>query len=208
VGLARTIDFSYLSFMKAAIFLVTLIFLHAVSRADVVECDNGDRYHGKVLSMDEKKVTLQNEITGTLQIPRARIVTLSFREKSALTAPAKTVNTNSAAVRPGAITFDQNALQKVQNQMLAGATPEANQMFNEMVQGLMNGQMDVADIRNKAQSTLQELRSLQKELGDDETAELLNTYGAILESFLKQTPARPNPVATKPVVPSTQLEED
>ena len=173
--------------------------------ADVIECDNGDRYHGKVLSMDDKKVTLQNEITGTLQIPRARIVTLSFREKTTVPA-ARIIATNAPAVRPGAIQLDRSAIQKVQNELLAGATPEANQMFNEMVQGLMSGQMDVADIRSKAQTTLQELRSLQNEVGDEETAALLNSYGAILESFLKQAPARANTAPVKPIVPPAETE--
>ena len=60
--------------------------------------------------------------------------------------------------------------------------------------------MNMADLRNKAQTTLQELKSLQKELGDDETAQLLNSYGAILESFLKQAPVQTNalPRATAP----------
>jgi hypothetical protein len=188
--------------------MAALAFPTTFLRADLIECDNGDRYHGKVLSMDDKKVTLQNEVTGTLQIPRARIVTLSFREKTAAPAPARIVVTNSPALRPGAIQLDQNAIQKVQDELLAGATPEANQMFNEMIQGLRSGQMDMADIRNKAQTTLQELRSLQKELGDDETAELLNSYGAILENFLKQAPARPNPAPAKPVVPSARAVEE
>ena len=156
--------------------------------------------------MDDKKVTLQNEVTGTLQIPRARIVTLSFREKTAMPVPVRGVATNGTAIRPGAIQLDQNAIQKVQNELLAGATPEANQMFNEMIQGLRSGQLDMADIRNKAQSTLQELRSLQKELGDDETADLLNSYGAILEGFLKQGPARPNTAPAKTIVVPTETE--
>jgi hypothetical protein len=192
--------------MRAFLFAAGLVLTTTFLRADVIECDNGDRYHGKVLSMDDKKVTLQNEVTGTLQIPRARIVTLSFREKTAAPALAKIVATNTPALRPGAIQLDQGAVQKVQNELLAGATPEANQMFNEMVQGLMSGQMDMADIRNKAQTTLQELRSLQKELGNDETAELLNSYGAILESFIKQAPVRPNTAPVKPIAPPTDTE--
>jgi hypothetical protein len=72
----------------------------------------------------------------------------------------------------------------------------------------MSGQMDVTDIRRKAQSTLQELRSLQKELGDDETAALLNSYGAVLESFLKQAPARPSAAPAKPTAVPVQIDEE
>ena len=195
--------------MKAVIILAGLIFFIPLVTADVVECDNGDRYHGKVLSMDEKQVTLKNEITGTLKIPRQRIVSLSFRDK-ALTQPTvspRAAITNSPVVRPGAVQFDSAAVQKVQNEMLAGATPEAQQMFNEMVQGLANGKLNMTDIQRQAQSTLQELRSMQSELGNDETTELLKSYAAILESFVRQAPAqsttRPNPVP-KVVVPADE----
>lgn len=195
--------------MKAVLILAVLIFFIPLVTADVVECDNGDRYHGKVLSMDEKQVTLQNEIAGTLKIPRQRIVSLSFRDK-AVAQPAavpRVPATNSAVARPGAVQFDAAAVQKVQNEMLAGATPEAQQMFNEMVQGMASGKLNVADIQRQAQNTLKELRSMQSELGNDETTELLNSYAAILESFVRQVPAqsatRPN-TAPKVVVPTEE----
>jgi len=194
--------------MKAAFILAGLLVFIPFVQADVIECDNGDRYHGKVLSMDDKKVVLKNEITGTLNIPRARIVALSFRD------PATTPATTPAAARtvgpavtvppsPARQLESSSAIQQVQNDYLSGASPEANRMYNEMVQSLMSGQMNMADLRNKAQTTLQELKSLQKELGDDETAQLLNSYGAILESFLKQAPAQTNalPRAVSPIAP-------
>ena len=173
--------------MKAGFILAGLLFFIPLVRSDVIECDNGDRYHGKVLSMDEKKVVLKNEITGTLNIPRARIVSLSFRDQATTPTTAK-ASTATAPVSPAKQLESATAIQQVQNDYLSSATPEANRMYNEMVQSLMSGQLNMADLRNKAQTTLQELKSLQKELGDDETAQLLNSYGAILESFLKQAP--------------------
>ena len=184
--------------MRAGIIVAGLLLIVFPLGADVVECDNGDRYHGKVLSMDDEKVVLKNDITGTLNIPRARIVSLSFRDQ-ATTRPASAGAANPAAVGPAAKKLEAaSAIQQVQNEYLATATPQANQMYNEMVQALMSGQMNMADLRNKAQTTLQELRSLQKELGDDETAQLLNSYGAILESFLRQAPALTNGVQARP----------
>jgi hypothetical protein len=195
--------------MRAVYIVAGLIFFVSFIQADIVECDNGDRYHGKVLSMDEKQVTLQNEIAGTLKIPRQRIISLSFREKAVVPANIPRVGgTNSAAVRPGAVQFDAAAVQKIQNEMLAGANPEANQMFNEMVQGLASGKLNVADIQRQAQSTLKELRSMQGEFGNDETAELLNSYGAILESFLRAAPqqvqARTNTVLPNVRTPAAE----
>jgi hypothetical protein len=185
--------------MKAGFMLAGLLLIIPALRADVVECDNGDRYHGKVLSMDDKKVVLKNEITGTLNIPRARIVSLSFRDQATTPAAAKPA-VSTAAPSPAKQLESASAIQQVQNDYLAGATPEANRMYNEMVQALMSGQLNMADLRNKAQTTLQELKSLQTELGDDEIAQLLNSYGAILESFLKQAPVQTNAVP-RPTAP-------
>lgn len=168
--------------MNALRLLAGLVFSLQLITADLIECDNGDRYNGKVLAMDEKQVTLQSDITGKIVIPRSRITSISFRDQSSTAGVRPATN----SFRPGAIAFNTNAIQKIQNEYLATATPEANQMFNEMVQGLMNGQLNMADLRGKAQETLAELRKLQAELGDDETAGLLDSYGAILESFLQQ----------------------
>lgn len=188
--------------MRAVLILAGLVFLVPFIKSDVIECDNGDRYHGRVVSMDEKQVTLTNEIAGTLKIPRQRIVSLSFRDKAApaVAAVPRFTGTNSAAGRPGAVQFDAAAVAKVQNELLSGASPEANQMFNEMVQGLASGNMNVADIQRQARSALQELRNMQGDAGNDETAELLNSYGAILESFLKAPPPQ-NTVRTNAVLP-------
>ena len=185
--------------MRALIFVSALLLLIQRGSADSIECDNGDRYNGKVISMDEKVVTLQNEIAGKISIPRQRIVSISFRD--AKTAPVvaqiapPVSSTNVLNPQARAVQFDPAAVQRIQNELLATATPETSQMFNEMIQGLMGGQMNIGDIRNKAQTTLQELRDLQKELGDDETAALLNSYGAILENFLQQSARTTNTVA-------------
>ena len=179
--------------MKAGFILAGLLLFIPFVQADVIECDNGDRYHGKVLSMDDKKVVLKNDITGTLNIPRARIVSLSFRDQATTPTAART-SPVIAPVSPAKQLESASAIQQVLNDYLSTATPEANRMYNEMVQSLMSGQMNMADLRNKAQTALQELKSLQKELGDDETAQLLNSYGAILESFLRQAPVQTNAV--------------
>jgi hypothetical protein len=194
--------------MRAVVILLVVAF--QVSRADVIECDNGDRYNGKVLSMDEKAVKLQNEITGTLTIPRARIVGISFRPGNAA-APgvaAGRARTNAPAVDPNRMKIDAAAVERVQNELLATATPEATQMFQEMVRGLQAGQLNLGDIRAQAETTLKELRAAQKELGDDELGGLLESYGAILENFIKQTPPAARTPGVKPALPKAPEEKD
>ena len=154
--------------------------------------------------MDEKVVKLQNAITGTLTIPRNRIVGISFRPAQAQ--PAARASTNGPAVDPNKVKIDAASIDRVQNEFLATATPEANQMFQEMIRGLQSGQLNLGDIRAQAETTLKELREAQKELGDDDLGGLLSSYGAILESFIKQTPPVTRAPAIKPALPQQKLQ--
>jgi hypothetical protein len=182
------------------ILLISCLFV----QADTVDCENGDRYNGKVLLVDEQNVKLQNEIAGTLLIPRSKVTTISFRAQKAPAASGGTpILTNLSALSPAASPeFDAAAVERVQREILGTANPEANQMFQEMVRGLMGGTLDVNDIRSKAKSALEDLKILQKELGDEDAAALLGSYGGILENFLKSTSpstnSAPIPKAQKP----------
>ena len=176
-----------------------------LARADVIECDNGDRYNGKVLSMDERQVKLQNEITGTLTIPRSRIVSINFRAaQQATRLPAASTNRAPSRLpgQKGTLPIDDASIEQVQRELLSTADPAANQMFQEMVRGLQTGQLNLGDIRVKAQETLKELRALQEGLGDEEAAGLLNSYAAILENFVGKTPPVTNPPAVRPAPPA------
>jgi hypothetical protein len=192
--------------MRGIISLTTFGFLAVFAAADVIECDNGDRYNGKVLSMDEKAVKLQNEIAGTLTIPRSRIASISFRP-----AQAAKISTNGPAIdATKRLKVDPALAERVQNELLATATPEANQMFQEMLSGLQTGQLNLGDIRSQAQTTLKELREAQKDLGDDDLAALLKSYEAILENFIKQAPAgvRQAPVQAPPKRQQNELKDE
>lgn len=169
------------------------------ARADIVECSNGDRYNGKVLLVDDQNVKLTNEITGTLIIPRAKVSSIHFGAgKSSPLAATVPGQTNTLALSPP-LKVDPKTVEQVQNQLLGDANPEATQMFQEMVRGLMSGKLDIGDVRNKAQSTLDQLKDLQKDLGDDDAAALLNSYAGILQSFINQAPSSTNRPAFKPV---------
>jgi hypothetical protein len=182
------------------IFLLLLASAILAVRSDVVECQNGDRYNGRVLTVDESTVKLTNEITGILNIPRGKVATISFGSakspKAALGAASTPIKTNIlSATQP--LQFDVNAVDQVQNQLLGDASPEATQMFQEMVRGLMSGKLDLGDVRNKAQTTLNELKDLQKDLGDDDAAALLSSYASILQNFVNQAPASTTPPPPK-----------
>lgn len=153
---------------------------------DVVECANGDRYTGKVLLVNETNVQVLNDIHGKLNIPRERVATISFQTAKG-TAAATVPAAPSLKSEEGTLKIDPAAIQQVQREVLGTANPEANQIFQEMVQGLASGKLNVGDVRVRAQETLNEVRQLQQELGDDDTAGLLSSYVSILETFVKNT---------------------
>jgi hypothetical protein len=90
----------------------------------------------------------------------------------------------SAALRQ--LGANSNLIQQVQSQVLSGASPEANDKFNEMVGGLMSGKLTVNDIRAQAKSAADQMRAAKKDLGED-AGFAIDGYLAILDKFLKET---------------------
>jgi hypothetical protein len=192
---------SIIQFMRATL----LVVLFGASRflfGDSIQCHNGDRYNGKVLLVNETEVRLLNDIHGTLTIPRSKVVSIAFQSGSVTNVP---VIPAVPAVSPGngGLSVDAAAVEQVQREVLGTANPEANQLFQEMVQGLASGKLNVGDIRAKALSTLNEVRELQKELGDDDISSVLDSYVGILEGFVKQ--AGTNTPPPKRTIPATRV---
>jgi hypothetical protein len=65
----------------------------------------------------------------------------------------------------------------------------------------MSGKLDVNDIRSKAQSTLGDLKSFEKEIGDGEDADMLRTYMGLLQNFLSASAGQTN-ITSKPLTPT------
>jgi hypothetical protein len=177
-------------------------------RADVLEMQNGDRYSGKVISVSPDTVVLNNEVLGKITVPRNKVVSLSFGTNTvapgvasnlaqpistnlpAATAPVTVVNTNvdlSAAFRQ--LGANTNFVGQIRQQMLAG-NPEATRKYDEMVGGLLSGQLSVNDIRQQAQSAATQLRELKRQLGP-EADDSLDGYLQVLDSFVKETANEP-----------------
>lgn len=170
--------------------------------ADQVEMQNGDRYVGKVLSLDTSTLILKNDNLGTVRIARNKVANVTFGANTiptTNTAPA-TVVTNSQpqtatvvttngqadlAASLKALGANTNFIKQVQSQFLAGAGPEANNKFNDMVAGLMNGNMNINDLRAQAKQAAANLRQMKREVGDD--TGMLDGYLSILENFLQES---------------------
>jgi len=180
--------------------------------ADQIEMQNGDRYLGKVLSLTTDQLVIQSDVLGKLTLPRDKVALI------ALGAMAKTNGSQAAAATsaqvstpPGAPTnpnpdlsaalrslgSNTNMAQQVREQLLAGAGPDANKKFDELLSGLASGKLNLDGIRSEAKSAASQLRALKKELGPDASGPL-DAYLEILDNFLKEAapPAGSVPSAT------------
>jgi hypothetical protein len=81
--------------------------------------------------------------------------------------------------------INSELIQQVQKQFLGQGGPEAQANFNDMLQGLMDGSIDMNGLKVQARSAAQSIRSLKSELGDD-VGPMFDGYLRILEAFLKE----------------------
>src|SRR5437868_2582255 len=66
--------------------------------ADQLEMQNGDRYVGKVLSLNSNVVVLQSEVLGTVNLPRGKVTAITLG--TGPTKAAKASATNKAGLTP------------------------------------------------------------------------------------------------------------
>ena len=177
-------------------------------RADVLEMQNGDRYSGQILSMSADTVVLKSEILGKINVPRSKVASLTLGASSKI-APASnrapiSISTNMSSVASATALTGTNAnisaafqqlgpntnfVGQVRQQLLTG-NPEAAAKYDEMVSGLLTGQLRLSDVRREAQNSAAQLRALKQELGP-EADDALDGYLQILDSFLKETTNEP-----------------
>ena len=179
-------------------------------RADQVEMQNGDRYAGKVVSVSEDTVVLDSDLLGKVTLPRKKVAALMMGANVAVPKMASNIimgvaapanppvkaptsalaNTNvdlSAELRQ--LGANTNFVGQIRQQMLAGS-PEAAGKYDEMVNGLMSGQLNLNDLRREAQSDADQLRELKRDLGSD-AGDSIDAYLSVLDSFLKETANEP-----------------
>ena len=191
------------SWRLPAFLLVAWLSLPAL--ADQIQMKNGDVLNGAVLSMYSNVLVLKNENLGTVNLQRAKIVAIHFGEAAGTNA-AKNAAPVSAATniqarlpaspQPGAgadisvilrgIRADSNLVQQVQTQILGDASPEATAKFNELLDGLSTGKIDMNGLRAEARKAVDQMRAFKQEMGSDAGDEL-DGYVTILEAFLHET---------------------
>jgi hypothetical protein len=199
------------------------LFFGTALRADQIQMQNGDRYAGKILSMNSNSIVVESDVLGKVTVPRDKVTTIMFGPASSATTnaaipsiPVPRVSADGSPAFPGNSTnlaaafhnlgSNTNFIEQVRQQMLAGADPAATQKYDELLNGLMSGQVSVNDLRNQAQTSIQQIKQLKQELGP-QADESLDAYLSILQDFVNETaptaqPAAPKPVAPRPVAPS------
>jgi hypothetical protein len=199
--------------------LLGVIFMSVAAprlRADQVEMQNGDRYFGRVLSVSGDTVVLESEVLGKINVPRKQIASLVFGTNAAAPMAATRVAQLSAPTNPPASAslaalagtnadlsavlrnpdLNTNFIRQVREQMLAGS-PEAAGKYDEMVNELMSGKMNIDDLRREAKSSADQLRELKRDLGSD-AGDSIDAYLDVLDSFLEETDAEPTNAASAP----------
>jgi hypothetical protein len=173
------------------------------SRADEVVMLNGDMLNGEVLSMSTNSLILRDDNLGTVTLARTKITTIVFgKVKPAapwVAAPANNMVEMHPYSAPVTNSFSgleaelrglreqTNLIQEVQAQILgSSASPEAVNKFNELLDGLSTGKIDMNQLRAEAQSAAAQLESFTNEMGPDASGEA-EGYLAILNSFLQET---------------------
>ena len=183
-------------------FLVVLSLATSALHADQVQMHNGDRYFGNISTLNANTLTLQSDVLGIIQLPRNKVASITLgtnvMRKVAGAAPSSSnpvsvpsATTNTTAEVPASLrqlAAQTNLIQQVQSRFLAGAGPEANAKFNELMTGLATGKLSVNDLRAEAKKSVEQARELKRGLGEDESSSL-DTYLSILDKFLKETPA-------------------
>jgi hypothetical protein len=201
-----------LLFAGCAFGLSTILCAHG----DQVNMQNGERYVGKVVTLTNETVVVQSEVLGILKLPRSKIASITFGTNAVAAAaqapvvataqPTRSLSANSSPDLTTAIQqlrADPSAMRQVEQQFLAGADPQAKEMFNQMMGGLMNGSLSVNDIRAQAKSAADQLRSAKKELGED-AGFAVDGYLAVLDSFLRETATSSAANSTNAVAPQVK----
>ena len=188
-------------------------------RADVLEMQNGDRYSGTVLAVSTDTVVLNSEVLGKINVPRGKVARVTFGPGTNSAAakladhPVRPANTNQPIIITGAPSANTNAdlatafrqlggdtnfVGQIRQQMFAGS-PAAAAKYDEMVNGLMSGQINLNDLRQQAQATAEQLRALKRD--NPEASESFDAYLQVLDTFLNESASQPGNVTVTPSSP-------
>lgn len=195
--------------------MVFLFIAGTLLRADQVEMQNGDRYNGKVLTVSTDTVVLESEVLGKISLPRKKVAHLTLGAKPGATKAVTNVAGILGSTTPPVATLtnqpentsvdlaaafrnlgaNTNFVRQIRQQML-GDNPAATAKYDELLNGLMSGKLNLKDLRREAKSSADQLRALKRDLGSEDS-ESLDMYLQVLDGFLNA--GDPEPASALPV---------
>jgi hypothetical protein len=196
---------------RAAILIVGLLIAALPVAADSVRLANGDLLNGRVLSLDDTQLRLESDTLGQINIPRAKVVSITLGDPvPAVSGTAPKAGNLPAASGPESVLkqlqvtgVNPKDVGDIQKMFPLLATPEASTYFNNTLKGLLGGSMSVGDIRKDAVRARDELKKATKGLGPDVEAAVA-PYLTILEKFINETQPSPPPAKLRKVEPPVQ----
>jgi hypothetical protein len=189
-------------------------------RADYVELVNGDLIHGEVVSLDDQELRLMSNIHGAVIIARDKVAGIGFgdRRPPRPADDAARVGTRTRAAGGRIVAGDganvtatvpvaplpaQDIVRQLRAQGLSAENvaelqkaipmlkdPGAKRYFDDTVKGLVEGDLNVEDIRKQAIRARDEYQKSIKGLGPDAERALNQAFGGymqILERFIRES---------------------
>jgi len=198
--------------------------LCSVVRGDEIQLVNGDVISAAVVSLDGNTLKLKSELLGDLTIDRAKVRQITLGErlpaKSAGAAaaqhgapgrlPAKPLGEllkdlqagGAAQLAPDVIVKqfeagggDAGTVEELKKSLPLLASPEVQAYFRKQVGGLLDGSLNVDDIRREAIRARNETRAMLKDFGP-EVGAALAPYLGILDKFIDETDPGKQPAAS------------
>src|SRR5437868_3989065 len=114
-------NFCYLSPMRGMLLVLLSMATALAARADILNLSNGDRFTGHIELVDAKEVHVKTESIGLVKIPREKVASIFFGTNAPGAGALASKDPNAAGPK-----FDDKMIEKVQQDFLATAGPEAN----------------------------------------------------------------------------------
>jgi hypothetical protein len=146
----------------------------------------------KVASMTLREAELPKAATNTITSPTALTAAPAIGP-SLIMQGTNRVSSETASAPGDAVLqqmrqqgIDPGLVSAVQQQVFGQGNPAAAQKFNELMDGLMDGSLSIADIRSQAQQSIQQIKDARQQLGPD-VGDMFDGYLAILENFVAES---------------------
>lgn len=171
--------------------LFALVVTSPSAFSETVQLITGDVVHGHVVSLDEEALVLESKALGKLTVQRSDVASIHLGETSDGDATGQD-REESKTTSPGELTLPRldlnengspsNPLSQLAPLLL---NPEVQQHFQNNLEGLLSGEIDVENLRGQAENARNLMKEYKKELGPN--ADVVEGYLNILDSFLDQS---------------------